>query len=203
MLDLRDNPGGFLQIAEQMADEFLEAGKLILFTKNKSEQLIESYASEKGRFENAEVYVLINENSASASEIIAGALQDNDKGTIIGRRSFGKGLVQQEMALGDGSAIRLTTARYYTPTGRSIQRSYVGGSEAYYNSYYKRLEDRNKDQTDSEFSQDSLKYITPKGKVVYGGGGIIPDIYSPYDPIYNSTLFEFLKGTGVIDFLCF
>jgi|TARA_B110000259_G_scaffold174354_1_gene208581 carboxyl-terminal processing protease len=203
VLDLRDNPGGFLQIAEQMADEFLEAGKLILFTKNKSEQLIESYASEKGRFENAEVYVLINENSASASEIIAGALQDNDKGTIIGRRSFGKGLVQQEMALGDGSAIRLTTARYYTPTGRSIQRSYVGGSEAYYNSYYKRLEDRNKDQTDSEFSQDSLKYITPKGKVVYGGGGIIPDIYSPYDPIYNSTLFEFLKGTGVIDFFVF
>ena len=203
VLDLRDNPGGFLQIAEQIADEFLEAGKLILFTKNKSDQVIESYTTQKGRFENAEVYVLINENSASASEIIAGALQDNDKGTIIGRRSFGKGLVQREMGLGDGSAIRLTTARYYTPTGRSIQRSYVGGSEAYYNSYYKRLENRNTDQTEPEHIQDSLEFITPKGKIVYGGGGIIPDIYSPYDPVFNSTLFEFLKGTGVLDFFIF
>jgi len=203
VLDLRDNPGGFLQIAEQIADEFLEAGKLILFTKNKSDQVIKRYATEKGRFENAEVYVLINENSASASEIVAGALQDNDKGTIIGRRSFGKGLVQQEMGLGDGSVIRLTTSRYYTPTGRSIQRSYVSGSEAYYNSYYKRLENRNTDQTSPEFVQDSLKFITPKGKVVYGGGGIIPDIHSPNDPIFNSTLFEFLKGTGVLDFFVF
>ena len=116
VLDLRDNPGGFLQIAEQIADEFLEEGKLILFTKNKTNQINKSYATSKGRFEAAEVFVLINENSASASEIVAGALQDNDKGTIIGRRSFGKGLVQQEMDLGDGSAIRLTTSRYYTPT---------------------------------------------------------------------------------------
>ena len=203
VLDLRDNPGGFLQIAEQIADEFLEAGKLILFTKNKSNLTNESYATEKGRFKNAEVYVLINENSASASEIIAGALQDNDKGTIIGRRSFGKGLVQQEMGLGDGSAIRLTTARYYTPTGRSIQRSYLGGSEAYYDSYYKRLEDRKTSQTDSESSVDSLKFTTPKGKIVYGGGGIIPDIYLPYDAIFNSPLFELLKGTGVLDFFVF
>tara|TARA_B110000208_G_scaffold61056_1_gene79441 strand:- start:146 stop:1750 length:1605 start_codon:yes stop_codon:yes gene_type:complete len=203
VLDLRDNPGGFLQIAEQIADEFLEAGKLILFTKNKSNRINESYATEKGRFKNADVYVLINENSASASEIIAGALQDNDKGTIIGRRSFGKGLVQQEMGLGDGSAIRLTTARYYTPTGRSIQRSYLGGSEAYYDSYYKRLEDRKTSQTDSESSVDSLKFTTPKGKIVYGGGGIIPDIYLPYDAIFNSPLFELLKGTGVLDFFVF
>lgn len=132
VLDLRDNPGGFLQIAEQIADEFLEAGKLILFTKNKSNTIDESFATAKGRLEAAEVYVLLNENSASASEIVAGALQDNDRGTIIGRRSFGKGLVQREMDLGDGSAIRLTTSRYYTPTGRSIQRSYAKGSEAYY-----------------------------------------------------------------------
>ena len=117
VLDLRDNPGGFLQIAEKIADEFLEDGKLILFTKNKTNQVNESYATGVGRFEQAPVYVLINENSASASEIIAGALQDNDKGTIIGRRSFGKGLVQREMDMGDGSAIRLTTSRYYTPTG--------------------------------------------------------------------------------------
>ena len=130
VLDLRDNPGGFLQIAMQIADEFLEDGKLILFTKNKTNEIDKTFATAKGRFEEAEVYVLINENSASASEIVAGALQDNDKGTIIGRRSFGKGLVQQEMDLGDGSAIRLTTSRYYTPTGRSIQRSYDKGSEA-------------------------------------------------------------------------
>ena len=135
--------------------------------------------------------------------MLQGALQDNDKGTIIGRRSFGKGLVQQEMGLGDGSAIRLTTARYYTPTGRSIQRSYLGGSEAYYDSYYKRLEDRKTSQTDSESSVDSLKFTTPKGKIVYGGGGIIPDIYLPYDAIFNSPLFELLKGTGVLDFFVF
>ena len=135
VLDLRDNPGGFLQIAEQIADEFLEDGTLILFTKNKTNEIEKSFATAKGRFEKAEVYVLINENSASASEIVAGALQDNDKGIIIGRRSFGKGLVQQEMDLGDGSAIRLTTSRYYTPTGRSIQRSYDKGSEAYYDDY--------------------------------------------------------------------
>ena len=203
VLDLRDNPGGFLQIAEKIVDEFLEAGKLILFTKNKSNQVSESYATEKGRFKNAEVYVLINENSASASEIIAGALQDNDKGTIIGQRSFGKGLVQREMGLGDGSAIRLTTARYYTPTGRSIQRSYDSGTDAYYESYYKRLEDRKLNQVQPESRVDSLKFTTPKGKVVYGGGGIIPDIYSPYDSIFNSNQFEFLKGTGVLDFFVF
>ena len=122
-LDLRDNPGGFLGIAEQIADEFLEDGKLILFTKNKSGAIEKSFATDKGDFENGDVYVLINENSASASEIVAGALQDNDKGTIVGRRSYGKGLVQREMELGDGSAIRLTVSRYYTPTGRSIQTS--------------------------------------------------------------------------------
>ena len=147
--------------------------------------------------------MLINENSASASEIIAGALQDNDKGTIIGQRSFGKGLVQREMGLGDGSAIRLTTARYYTPTGRSIQRSYDSGTDAYYESYYKRLEDRKLNQVQPESRVDSLKFTTPKGKVVYGGGGIIPDIYSPYDSIFNSNQFEFLKGTGVLDFFVF
>lgn len=124
VLDLRDNPGGFLGIAEQIADEFLEKGKLILFTKNKKGNIERSFATSRGSFENGEVFVLINENSASASEIIAGALQDNDKGTIVGRRSYGKGLVQREMALGDGSAVRLTVSRYYTPTGRSIQRSY-------------------------------------------------------------------------------
>ena len=123
VLDLRDNPGGFLGIAERIADEFLENNKLILFTKNKKGKIEKSFATGKGSFEDGEVFVLINENSASASAIIAGALQDNDKGTIVGRRSYGKGLVQREMGLGDGSAVRLTISRYYTPTGRSIQRS--------------------------------------------------------------------------------
>ena len=164
VLDLRDNPGGFLQIAEQIADEFLEDGKLILFTKNKTNETVESFATSKGRFEQAEVYVLINENSASASEIVAGALQDNDKGTIVGRRSFGKGLVQQEMDLGDGSAIRLTTSRYYTPTGRSIQRSYAKGSEAYYDDYYERLDDRVWTHCNPEGIADSLTIYNPKGQ---------------------------------------
>ena len=203
VLDLRDNPGGFLQIAKQIADEFLEDGKLILFTKNKTNEIAESFATAKGRFEQAEVYVLINENSASASEIVAGALQDNDKGTIIGRRSFGKGLVQQEMDLGDGSAIRLTTSRYYTPTWRSIQRSYANGSEAYYDDYYERLENRASDTLKSEAIADSLTFTTPKGKTVYGGGGIIPDVYVPYDVNFNNDIVEFLKTTGVIDFFVF
>ena len=203
VLDLRDNPGGFLQIAEQITDEFLEDGKLILFTKNKMNEIVESVATAKGRFENSKVYVLINENSASASEIVAGALQDNDIGTIIGRRSFGKGLVQQEMDLGDGSAIRLTTSRYYTPTGRSIQRSYAEGSEAYYNAYYERLNDRTLDTLDSDSMNDSLIFTTPKGKIVYGGGGIIPDVLVPYDPNFNNDMVEFLKTSGVMDFFVF
>ena len=154
-LDLRDNPGGYLGVAEQLADEFLKDEKLILFTKNKRGKINKIHATEKGSFEDKPVFVLINERSASASEIIAGALQDNDIGTIVGRRSFGKGLVQREMELGDGSAVRLTVSRYYTPTGRSIQKSY------------------------SIHFADSLKFTTPKGKVVYGGGGIIPDVFVP------------------------
>ena len=203
VLDLRDNPGGFLQIAMQIADEFLEDGKLILFTKNKTNEIDKTFATAKGRFEEAEVYVLINENSASASEIVAGALQDNDKGTIIGRRSFGKGLVQQEMDLGDGSAIRLTTSRYYTPTGRSIQRSYDKGSEAYYDDYYERLEDRAVDTLQLNAVVDSLIFTTPKGKIVYGGGGIIPDVYVPYDTNFNNDIVEYLKVSGMMDFFVF
>ncbi len=130
-LDLRDNPGGYMEIAEQIADEFLPKGKLVVFTRNKNGEEEKVYATEKGDFEDSDVYVLINEKSASASEIVAGALQDNDVGTIVGRRSFGKGLVQREMPMPDGSAVRLTVARYYTPTGRSIQRSYANGIEDY------------------------------------------------------------------------
>lgn len=178
-LDLRDNPGGYLGIAEQMADEFLKDGKLILFTKNKKGKIDKVYATDKGSFEDKPVYVLINERSASASEIIAGALQDNDLGTIVGRRSFGKGLVQREMELGDGSAVRLTVSRYYTPTGRSIQKSYQKGNKDYYQKFTDRYHNGEMISVDSIKVADSLKFTTPKGKVVYGGGGIIPDAFVP------------------------
>jgi carboxyl-terminal processing protease len=203
-LDLRDNPGGFLGVAEQIADEFLEAGKLILFTKNKKGEVEHTFATRKGDFEEGAIYVMLNENSASASEVIAGALQDNDKGVIVGRRSYGKGLVQREMALGDGSAVRLTVSRYYTPTGRSIQRPYDGrGNRAYFNDYYKRL--RNGELTNENFIQvaDSLKFTTPKGKVVYGGGGIIPDVFVPIDKGIENETIGYLSRRGHFGFFVF
>lgn len=192
-LDLRDNPGGFLGIAEQIVDEFLEDDKLILFTKNKTGRVEKSFATRRGDFEKGEVYILINESSASASEIVAGALQDNDKGTIVGRRSYGKGLVQREMSLGDGSAVRLTVSRYYTPTGRSIQRPYDNGNKDYYNDYYKRLSNGELDDAESIEIADSLKFTTPEGKTVYGGGGIIPDIFVPLDTTHQNETLNYLR----------
>ncbi len=184
VLDLRQNPGGFLDIATKIIDEFLEDGKLIVFTKNKRGKIHETFATKKGDFEREQVYVLIDGGSASASEIVAGALQDNDIGTIVGRRSFGKGLVQQEMDLGDGSAVRLTVSRYYTPTGRSIQKPYDhSGSNAYFNEYEHRFKDGELISVDSIKVNDSLKYTTAKGKIVYGGGGIIPDVFVPIDTL--------------------
>lgn len=203
VLDLRGNPGGFLTIAESIVDEFLEEDKLILFTKNKRGNIKKSFATKKGDFEKGKVYVLIDENSASASEIVAGALQDNDKGTIVGRRSYGKGLVQREMELGDGSAVRLTVSRYYTPTGRSIQRSYEHGNKDYYDDYFERLE--RGELLDPEKIQvaDSLKFTTPKGKVVYGGGGIIPDVFVPLDTSMQNETLTFLQRRGFISYFVF
>ena len=195
VLDLRDNPGGYLGIAENMADEFLEDGQLILFTKNKKGKINKAYATNKGTFENRPVYVLINERSASASEIIAGALQDNDVGTIVGRRSFGKGLVQREMDLGDGSAVRLTVSRYYTPTGRSIQKPYSNGKEDYYQKFLDRYNSGELVTVDSIKVADSLRFITPKGKVVYGGGGIIPDVFVPIGTLDEEKV-ESLDSSG-------
>jgi carboxyl-terminal processing protease len=197
-IDVRNNLGGFLTIAEQIVDEFLEDEKLILFTKNKRGNIEESFATKAGDFEDGEVFVLINENSASASEIVAGALQDNDKGTIVGRRSYGKGLVQREMELGDGSAVRLTVSRYYTPTGRSIQRSYENGNQDYYDEYFERLDSGELlDSTKIEVA-DSLKFTTPKGKIVYGGGGIIPDVFVPIDRSMQNETLSFLNRRGFI-----
>ena len=182
VLDLRGNGGGFIDIANSIVDVSLEDDALIVSTKNNKGQIEEYFATKDGAFEKGKLYVLIDENSASASEIVAGALQDNDKGTIIGRRSFGKGLVQVEMGLGDGSAVRLTTARYYTPTGRSIQKPYAkNGDINYYKDYQERILSGELLYKDSIQVTDSLRYETPAGKVVYGGGGIIPDVFVGID----------------------
>jgi carboxyl-terminal processing protease len=195
-LDLRGNPGGYMDIANMIVDEFLEDGKLIVFTKSKNGAVDKSFSTDKGDFEHGKIFVLIDQNSASASEIVAGALQDNDKGTIVGRRSFGKGLVQQEMELGDGSAVRLTTARYYTPTGRSIQKPYSHtDNNKYNNDYLERIHNGELLSRDSIKVIDSLKYKTPKGKIVYGGGGIIPDVFVSIDTLgtFNNMLYSELN----------
>ncbi|MCF8713735.1 PDZ domain-containing protein [Joostella atrarenae] len=202
-LDLRNNPGGYLSIAEEIADEFLEDDKLILFTKNKSGAIQKAFASRKGDFEDGEIYILINEKSASASEIVAGAIQDNDRGTIVGRRSFGKGLVQREMSLGDGSSVRLTVSRYYTPTGRSIQRSYENGTKDYYQQFYKRFENGELRSADSIKVADSLVFKTPKGKIVYGGGGIIPDVFVPLEGTQEEAWVNTMLDSGFMSFYTF
>ncbi|MFY0482326.1 S41 family peptidase [Flavobacterium sp. PLA-1-15] len=181
VIDVRDNGGGYLEKAVEIADDFLKKDQLIVFTKNKKGRIDKTFASEKGIFETGNVFVLINENSASASEILAGALQDNDRATIVGRRSFGKGLVQREMDFGDGSAVRLTVARYYTPTGRSIQKSYGKGNEDYFKEFGHRFETGELYSKDSIKLADTLKFKTPKGKIVYGGGGIVPDVFVPFE----------------------
>ncbi len=203
VLDLRNNPGGYITSAEKIVDEFLDDDKLILVTKNKSGKVDHTFATGKGDFEDGEVYVLINENTASASEIVAGALQDNDKGTIIGRRSFGKGLVQREMALGDGSAVRLTIARYYTPTGRSIQKPYGNGNHDYYSDYEQRYRNGEMISADSIKVADSLRYVTPKGKVVYGGGGIIPDIFIAKDTSLENETLNYITRNGYVSYFIF
>ncbi len=191
ILDLRGNGGGYVDIANSIIDEFLEEDKLMLLTKNNKGTIHKDFATKGGCFEKGNLYVFIDEGSASASEILAGALQDNDKGTIIGRRSFGKGLIQEEIGLGDGSAVRLTIGRYYTPTGRSIQRHYstTGGKRDYYKDYQNRITNGELLNKDSIKVVDSLKFTTPKGKVVYGGGGIIPDVFVPIDTTYVSNFY--------------
>ena len=177
----RGNSGGYLDAAIDIADEFLEDGKLIVYTKGRSRPQMNSYATEKGLLHNTQVVVLIDEWSASASEIVAGAIQDNDRGKIIGRRSFGKGLVQEQKMFSDGSSVRLTIARYYTPTGRSIQKSYENGNDDYYRDINKRMMHGEFIEKDSIHFNDSLKYVTAGGNIVYGGGGIMPDIFVPTD----------------------
>jgi carboxyl-terminal processing protease len=180
ILDVRDNPGGLMGSVVEVCETLLDKGKLIVSTEGRTENE-EDRTDSRGKLANYPVYVLINENSASASEILAGAIQDNDRGTVIGRRSFGKGLVQRPFTLRDGSALRLTIARYFTPTGRCIQRSYEQGSSEYYKDNYSRMQNGELSSADSIPVPDSLLFYTPKGKLVYGGGGIIPDYFISTD----------------------
>lgn len=198
IIDLRQNTGGSLVAVLQMVDEFLEKGEPILYTEGINQPRKTYDASRKNRWKNMKVFVLIDEFSASASEIFAGAMQDNDRGIVIGRRSFGKGLVQEQIPLMDGSALRLTVARFYTPSGRCIQSSYEDGNEEYYNHIYERFQNMEQLVADSVHFIDSLKYETKGGRIVYGGGGIMPDFFVPIDTTGNSEYFTKIFRKGLI-----
>ncbi len=200
VLDLRGNPGGLLNIATELTDEFLPANKLIVFTKGKSRPKEEVFSTSGGSWEKEPLVVLIDEGSASASEILAGALQDNDRATIVGRRSFGKGLVQEQSDFPDGSAVRLTIARYYTPTGRSIQKPYVlGHQKEYAEEEWDRFKHGELLNSDSIKFNEQDKFKTPKGKIVYGGGGIMPDVFVGLDTTNRSTYLTELYISGAIN----
>lgn len=198
IIDLRQNPGGALVGVLRMVDEFLEKGEPILYTEGLNQPRKTYNASGKNRWKDIKVYVMIDEFSASASEIFAGAMQDNDRGIVIGRRSFGKGLVQEQIPLADGSALRLTVARFYTPSGRCIQSPYENGSEDYYNTIYERSHSAELLVADSIHFADSLKYETRGGRTVYGGGGIMPDFFVPVDTSGNSEYFNSIYRKGLI-----
>jgi carboxyl-terminal processing protease len=193
ILDLRNNGGGVLQTATAIADEFLSKNVPIVMTKGQHTGSQTYRATAGGLLESTPVAILINSNSASASEILAGAIQDNDRGTIIGRRSFGKGLVQEDIQLRDGSNLRLTIARYYTPTGRCIQKPYDKGFNEYMTDQIERYDNGELYTQDSTTINDSLKYKTPKGKIVYGGGGIMPDVFVAFDSSGSSWYFTDLR----------
>ena len=194
IIDLRDNPGGYLQAATSIADELISGEKLLLYTKGKAYDRQDYLAGKPGSFEKGDLCILINQRSASASEILSGAIQDWDRGTIIGRTSFGKGLVQEQYELRDGSALRLTIARYYTPSGRCIQRPYDKGTDAYYNEIYDRYSRGEFVHEDSIASLDTTIYKTSKGRRVYGGGGIRPDIFVPMDTTAESEYFYAVRS---------
>ena len=197
IIDLRGNPGGFLEVVLKIAGEFLNKGDILLSTKGRT-QPKKSYSNPKdGKWLDKGVYILIDEYSASASEILSGAIQDNDRGVIIGRRSFGKGLVQEQIPFSDGSALRLTVARYYTPSGRCIQKPYKDGIEQYSQDILNRLQHGELEQADSIHFADSLKYETKKGRTVYGGGGIMPDIFVPMDTTEYSIYYSKIVGKGL------
>ena len=204
IIDLRDNGGGYLERAVSIADEFLKDKELVVFTKNRKGTVEKTYATEEGIFETGKVFVLIDENSASASEILAGALQDNDRATVVGRRSFGKGLVQREMNFDDGSAVRLTVSRYFTPSGRSIQKPYTKGKEEEYSKDFEnRFESGELYEKDKIKVADSLKFRTKKGRVVYGGGGIVPDIFVPLEVKKGQENLAYILNSGLVGHFVF
>jgi carboxyl-terminal processing protease len=181
ILDLRGNGGGYLKAAIDVSDEFLPEGKLIVYTEGIHHSKEVANATGEGLFEKGDLLVLVDEGTASSAEIVAGAVQDHDRGQVAGRRSFGKGLVQEQMDFKDGSALRLTVARYYTPTGRCIQKPYSDGIDDYNGEFFHRMTNGELEHPDSIKFPDSLKFKTPKGKIVYGGGGIMPDIFIPVE----------------------
>ena len=199
IFDLRGNSGGYLNIAIDLVDQFIEENKLIVFTEGIHSPRQEWRSKASGLYTSGKLVFLIDEGSASASEILSGAIQDHDRGVIIGRRSFGKGLVQRPFDLPDGSQIRLTTSRYHTPSGRCIQRPYEKGVEDYAKEMVKRLEHGEYYHADSIHFPDSLKYKTDGGRTVYGGGGIMPDIFIPVDTAYNSKLYTNLVRKGALN----
>ncbi len=201
VLDLRSNPGGYLHAATAMVDEFLSYGEIV-YTQGNSRSKKVYHASSYGGFQSQDLVVLVDEGSASASEIVAGALQDHDRAYIVGRRTFGKGLVQEQSQMSDGSAFRLTTARYYTPSGRSIQKTYSKGTEAYHLESLNRYENGELYSRDSIKIADSLKYYTDEGRIVYGGGGIAPDYFIPLDTTGRSDwLFKVLAANFISGFV--
>ncbi|HDR90565.1 MAG TPA: S41 family peptidase [Bacteroidetes bacterium] len=203
IIDLRGNSGGYMDAATHIADQFLSGGKMIVYTEGRARPRSEIRATHGGICLREKVVVLVDEFSASASEILAGAIQDNDRGMVVGRRTFGKGLVQEPILLADGSALRLTIARYYTPTGRSIQKPYSNGTEEYYNDWQTRYLHGEFTVRDSIRFADSLKYVTPGGNVVYGGGGIMPDVFVPFDTTGITDYFMQVSNRGLIYLFAF
>jgi carboxyl-terminal processing protease len=200
ILDLGGNGGGYLNIAIKLADELLARDRLIVYTEGLNNPMLTHKATDTGILEQGRLVVMIDEGSASASEIVSGAVQDWDRGVLVGRRSFGKGLVQRQIKLFDSTAIRLTIAHYYTPTGRSIQKSYDNGLENYYSEVGKRLENGELTEQDSINFRDSVRFQTlESGRNVYGGGGIMPDIFVPMDTTYFTDLYVDLVSAGVLN----
>jgi carboxyl-terminal processing protease len=198
IVDMRGNPGGYLNAVIKMVNEFLVKGELIVYTQGHSQPRKTFNADSNGTFRDKGVVVLIDDFSASASEIFAGAIQDNDRGWVIGRRSFGKGLVQEQIPFKDGSALRLTVARYYTPSGRSIQKPYDKGNDEYYKDIMERAIHGEFQQADSIHFSDSLKYTTLAGRTVYGGGGIMPDFFIPADTLGFSDFYSKITQKGLV-----
>lgn len=198
ILDLRSNGGGYLKAATELADEFLGSGELIVYTEGMHHEKEIYNATADGLFEKGDLVVLVDEGTASAAEIVSGAIQDHDRGLILGRRTFGKGLVQEQMDFRDGSALRLTVARYYTPTGRCIQKPYKDGIEMYNNDYVHRYLNGELEHPDSIKFPDSLKYKTPKGRTVYGGGGIMPDIFIPIEKDSALWYYKMVMNKGLV-----